>query len=102
MVLDISHESLIRQWRRLAGWVRQEAESAAIYHRLAETAELWRSGQAALWDTPDLENALAWRERERPTEAWAERYGGAFRAAVQFLDASVQEHGRKLEEERQA
>ena len=26
-LLDLSHESLIRQWRRLAGWVADEAKS---------------------------------------------------------------------------
>jgi hypothetical protein len=39
-VIDISHESLIRGWRRLRAWVEEEAESARVYRRLAETAAL--------------------------------------------------------------
>jgi hypothetical protein len=39
-VIDISHESLIRGWRRLRKWVEEEEESAKIYRRLSETAEL--------------------------------------------------------------
>ena len=66
-VLDISHESLIRQWQRLNQWVEQEALSADNYRRLEQTARLWHTGQAALWGTPDLESALAWREQEHPT-----------------------------------
>src|SRR5437762_13099162 len=54
-VLDISHESLIRQWQRLTQWVEQEALSADTYRRLEQTAHLWHIGQAALWGTPDLE-----------------------------------------------
>ena len=87
-VLDISHESLIRQWQRLNAWAEQEAEAAETYRRLAQTARLWQRGQAALWSTPDLENALAWKERERPTSAWAARYGQDFALAMEFLDAS--------------
>jgi WD40 repeat protein len=94
-VLDISHESLIRQWHRMAGWVQAEADSAAIYRRLSETALLWKKQHAALWDTPDLENALAWRERERPNAIWARRYGGSFSESMAFLDASVTAHDRR-------
>jgi len=98
-VLDISHESLIRQWHRMAGWVQAEADSAAIYRRLSETALLWKQNRAALWDTPDLENALAWRERERPNAIWAQRYGGSFDESMAFLDASVAAHDRREREE---
>ena len=62
-VIDISHESLIRGWRRLRQWVEEEAESARVYRRLAETAELHAQGIAGLWHDPDLEHALAWRDR---------------------------------------
>ena len=98
-ILDISHESLIRQWKTLNAWVEAEYESAAVYRRLAETARLWRAGRAALWSTPDLENAQAWRQREHPTAAWAERYGGQFELSMQFLEASA-EARRQQEEQR--
>ena len=87
-MIDISHESLIRQWRKLNIWVAQEAESAEIYGRLEQTASLWQQGKSALWGTPDLENALHWKDRVRPTPAWAARYGTQFDLAMKFLDAS--------------
>jgi WD40 repeat protein len=98
-ILDISHESLIRQWQRLNAWAEQEAEAAETYRRLAQTARLWQRGQAALWSTPDLENALAWKERERPTSAWAIRYGQDFALAMEFLDVS--ESQRLAEQQRE-
>ncbi|HEY3567617.1 MAG TPA: hypothetical protein VGP73_06765 [Thermoanaerobaculia bacterium] len=99
-VLDISHESLIRRWTRLNEWSRQEASSGVTYYLLEQTARLWKAGQAALWGTPDLENALAWKERERPTSIWAERYGGNFALASQFLQESErQRRTRQAEEE---
>jgi WD40 repeat protein len=98
-ILDIGHESLIRQWKRMSKWVQVEADAAAIYRRLTETAQLWKQDRAALWSTPDLENALSWREREKPNRAWAERYGGHFEASMEFLDASVAARDRHLRDE---
>jgi energy-coupling factor transporter ATP-binding protein EcfA2 len=89
-LLDLSHESLIRQWRRLAGWVADEAKSAEMYRRLRDWALRWESGNAELWRGPDLASAVAWRQREAPSEARAARYGdrGQFHLAMEFLDAS--------------
>jgi hypothetical protein len=87
-LLDLSHESLIRQWHRLADWVSDETKSAETYQRLRDWAVRWEQGNAELWRGPDLANAIAWRQREAPNEAWAERYGGPdqFRLAMKFLD----------------
>jgi WD40 repeat protein len=100
-MLDISHESLIRQWDLLRGWVEAEAQSTAMYRRLSETATLWKGGQAALWSSPDLENALAWRVREQPTRTWAERYGGNFADALEFLDASIEAREARAQAEQE-
>jgi energy-coupling factor transporter ATP-binding protein EcfA2 len=35
-IVDISHESLIRLWDKLRGWVKEEGDSASIYARLAD------------------------------------------------------------------
>ncbi len=105
-VVDITHESLIRQWKRLQDWVAQEDASAARYRRLCETARLWAAGQAAPWGMPDLGDALRWKEEEKPTPAWALRYGSPedFTRALAFLEASVahREAVRRREEEVQA
>jgi formylglycine-generating enzyme required for sulfatase activity len=92
-VLDICHESLIRQWERIAEWVRSEANSAEQYHELERRAQRWRSikgseKEAVLLTGADLDVVLAWRGRERPNAAWAARYGSEFALAMQFLDAS--------------
>lgn len=99
-IIDISHESLIRQWQKLSDWVKAEADSADTYRRLVDTAQSWKAGKAALWGTPDLENALDWREKQRPNPEWAQRYGGDFDLAMEFVDASKddQEAERQQEE----
>ena len=99
-ILDISHESLIRHWGRLRGWVGDEAASADVYRRLDQTARLWSEGLAGLWGAPDLDQALRWKEEARPNKAWADRYGGDLDRALRFLDASVTERDRMQTEER--
>ena len=49
-VVDISHESLMRVWRRLEDWVDDE-RSLRIYE-LSETAELHRQDKAGLYRDP--------------------------------------------------
>jgi len=94
-VLDVSHESLIRQWQRLRDWTEQEAESATLYRRLEDSACRWENGQAALWRSPDLENALAWHNEEQPNALWASRYGTHFDLARRFLEESETEQLRE-------
>ena len=94
-IIDISHESLIRQWDTLKNWVIDEAKSADTYLRLEETARLYRTKNADPYRGLDLQGALEWRKTERPTDAWAKRYGAkgqeteAFESAIAFLDESA-------------
>lgn len=88
IVVDISHESLMRVWKRLQKWVEEEAQAARIYRRLAETALLWKEGKAGLYRDPDLQIALSWRANHRPNAAWARRYFEGYEAAIEFLEAS--------------
>jgi energy-coupling factor transporter ATP-binding protein EcfA2 len=88
-LLDISHESLIRQWKTLTAWVDEEAESARIYKRLAESADLHASGRAGYYTETDLQVALAWQRRQQPNAEWAARYQPKFELAVGFLKKSL-------------
>ena len=87
-LIDISHESLIRQWQRLRDWVEDEAQSARDYRRLAEDAMGYGKGETSLWRDPELQIALNWRERIQPNAPWAQRYYPAFEQAMRFLDES--------------
>jgi len=96
-VIDISHESLMRVWASLGRWVDDEGQSARIYLRLAETAQLHADGSAGLYHDPDLQIALSWRDTENPTEAWGQRYHPEYSQSIAFLDQS---HEVKLKEQR--
>lgn len=97
-LVDISHESLIRNWKRLQEWVDDEARCARTYRRLAETAVLYGTGEAALWRDPDLQTALNWRDRIEPNVAWARRYHPAFDAAIDFLEESKKQQREETAE----
>ena len=100
-ILDISHESLIRQWQRLTQWCEEEADAAKTYLRLQDKAELWEQGEEALLHSPNLEMAIAWRDNSdrKPTAQWAARYGKHFDLVMRFLEASEEEHLREQQEQ---
>ncbi|HET9052833.1 MAG TPA: High-affnity carbon uptake protein Hat/HatR, partial [Cyclobacteriaceae bacterium] len=77
-MVDISHESLMRIWVRLKNWVDGEAEAVQMYIRLAEAASMYQVGKAGLWRPPDLQLALNWQAKHKPTLVWGQRYPPAF------------------------
>src|SRR6185295_7089448 len=83
-VVDISHESLIRNWTRLQKWVDEEAQSSRTYRRLAEAAVLHREGSEGLLQDPGLQVALDWFEKNNPNPAWARRYHPEFDEAKKY------------------
>jgi hypothetical protein len=101
-VIDISHESLIRNWKRLQAWVDEEAQSSRIYRRLAEAAVLHREGSEALLQDPALQIALDWLAKNKPNADWAKRYHPEFDEAVAYLEqSSSAREAAQAEKERQ-
>ena len=96
--IDISHESLIRQWSRLKHWVKKEADAADTYRLLTQTSSRW-SEQAGgdLWTGHNLDTVLDWVKNEKPNLAWAARYGGDFDHALRFIEASKEKRRRDLD-----
>ena len=86
-VVDITHESVIRKWRQLKNWVREESRSAEWYADLARDVVRYRSKAASLWQDPELAGVEQRRRDDAWNEAWAEQYqthrrSGLFRGAV--------------------
>jgi energy-coupling factor transporter ATP-binding protein EcfA2 len=101
-IIDISHESLMRVWNRLKDWVEREAESAAQYRRLVQSAMLHAKGSAGLMTDSELAFMLEWRSAWQPTAAWAERYDSSFAQAMEFLKRSKNERDRLVAEQEAA
>ena len=89
-IVDISHESLMRVWKRLKTWANEESESVGEYLRLADSTRRWQEGQAELLLGRELQRAEEWRQNQNPTAAWADRYHPGFHDAMSYLDESRQ------------
>lgn len=87
-VVDISHESLMRIWIRLKRWLDEESKASEMYLKLSEASERYQEGKAGLWQMPDLQLALNWREENKPTLVWGQRYNPAFERTMVFLETS--------------
>ena len=87
-LIDISHESLIRQWQRMKEWVEQEAQSADTYRRLEQTALLQQNKRAGYLQGLEFHSAIQWKKLAKPSMAWASRYGQNYGLAMRFLETS--------------
>src|SRR5262249_22138401 len=66
--ISISHESLIRQWKRLSEWMEEEGRASREWRKLAESVAEAQSDEVR---TPRLREARA-RVEKRPR--WVERF----------------------------
>ncbi len=92
-LLDITHESLIAQWRRLDRWTAEEAEAGRqlqLYVTL-KSVQSYLQGDA-------LEKAIAWRDNGLHDERWSERYGGGYTAARDWVDRSREQRDQQARE----
>jgi hypothetical protein len=96
-MLDISHESLLRQWDHAVRWIAEEAEAVTTYRRLLAAARGWRDGESLL-SAAGLDRALIWRAGA--TTTWALRYATRddFQLVCDLIAASDAE--RKLLQDR--
>jgi WD40 repeat protein/energy-coupling factor transporter ATP-binding protein EcfA2 len=99
-VIDLSHESLIHLWDRLRIWVEEESISVQMYLRLSEASALYQQGKTGLLKQPDLQLAINWREQNKPSLWWAQKYNPAFERAMVYLRTSEKEF-RETEERKQ-
>jgi len=98
--LDISHESLIRQWTLLQGWLAEEEASAALYTRLVSSARLYAAGHAEPLSEKELAHVEEWLAKRRPNAVWADRYvANTYLSLVMpLIDVSRSEAIRKVNE----
>jgi len=76
-VIDISHESLIRQWDRLIKWAEQEKDAVITYFDLKKninSAKKEKRKKQSYLNGFILEKALDWKNNTKPNEYWASRH----------------------------
>ncbi len=101
-IIDISHESLIRQWNTCSQWVDEEGVSASNYLQLSESAKLYKQKKKDFLTGSELQIALAWYNKFKPVAAWGNRYKAGFEETIEYLMDSEKEAIalQKQEEER--
>ncbi|MCY2964428.1 MAG: SUMF1/EgtB/PvdO family nonheme iron enzyme [Planctomycetota bacterium] len=82
--LDISHEALLRQWKRCSQWVEAEAEGTAVWRRVVDQIESARVGKGGYFGHDDLKPIEEWEERQQPTAKWAARHSPTNRTHISF------------------
>jgi hypothetical protein len=101
-IIDISHESLIRNWKRLLQWLLVERDAVDWYRDVAEDVRLLARKEAATWRDPKLEKALSFLAAASWNAAWAERNQlnstASFDAVKAFLKASSEEQTAERQE----
>src|SRR5271163_671181 len=101
VIVDISHESLIRQWTPLRQWLEKEARDGVVWRRLASAAERYAAREGGLLTGLDYQSSLAWWETANPTRTWAARQGGKYEAVQEFLAESRRAEDKRIAEEQE-
>ncbi len=96
-LIDISHESLIRQWKALSKLVIQEARDAKQYKALSEKQKQYRVGDRDLLEGIEFEKAQHWWNTFNPGKTWAIAYDANYDNCKDFLLASKKKNdGKKI------
>jgi WD40 repeat protein/energy-coupling factor transporter ATP-binding protein EcfA2 len=109
-IVDVMHESVLRGWPRLVGWMEEENRGRRRLRELAAATHDagWRPGMTAAEKKAvqgiaglTLRNLIDWRNEFQPTAVWASRYldAGEFETDLDFLNWS---EARELERTRAA
>jgi hypothetical protein len=107
VVVDVAHESLLRQWDRLSGsanldsegfgWLADEQRDGRVYRALLGVAEEQEHRQSSLASWPGMQAHIEWWFLRPRTSAWADRYGGRF----DVVDRLIRDAAHALDAERQ-
>lgn len=86
--LDISHESLLRQWDKMKEWIAKEYEDATMFKRLEADANDYFNKNGELLTGVDLKNTANWRNQKNINEEWAARYSDGFEQVDDYIKKS--------------
>jgi formylglycine-generating enzyme required for sulfatase activity len=91
-VIDISHEALIRCWKRLAdpqdGWLKREFDDGLIWRSLVVEAKGFQASRRRVLSPATTDERWDWWQQRELNSTWAERHGGNFAPVRALLDAS--------------
>jgi tetratricopeptide (TPR) repeat protein len=63
VTFEVAHETLIRRWDRLRGWLHEGRDDQRLLHRAREAAEYWAQNKGSLWRSFELEQLKEFAQR---------------------------------------
>jgi energy-coupling factor transporter ATP-binding protein EcfA2 len=90
-LLDISHESLIRNWTSLKKWAQEEFNHVNTYRDYKQQVDRWnKNGQSSDYLLPigTLTHFEDWFHKTEPNKYWIQRYNQEIEDKEMRLDAS--------------
>ncbi len=90
--IAVSHETLIREWKRLAGWVRESRDDILFQQSLSEDVAEWeRHGKPRdrLYPRSKLKEAQAWARRNTPNSNEETFLHASAKRRMQFIVSIV-------------
>lgn len=91
-IIDISHEALIRCWKKIAheknGWLKRETEDGIQYSLLLAEAHEFAKKPELVLPEPKLRERRAWLESKEKWQQWCKRYGGESELVERLLEES--------------
>ena len=88
LLIDISHESLIRQWSLLNNWVDKEADDAKIFLKLLDAEKSYKAKHKNLLRGNELNQFWSWYFSFHPKPEWAKRYSDSYNDCINYLKRS--------------
>ena len=76
-LLDITHEALIRNWKLMGKWTREEHGSVLDFRELESQLNRWLvNGKTKeyLLSAGPYDYFVKWFHKQRPSQAWMNRY----------------------------
>ena len=76
-LLDITHEALIRNWKLLGKWTKEEHDSSEIYREIDSFVERWNKNNKEkkyLLPEGNYDYFEQWHIKQEPSVAWISRY----------------------------
>ena len=111
LIIDISHESLMRNWEQLTIWMNEEMKYGNLYKQLNERRELHDNDPQEWLRGILLRELVSWKESYANNKNWAVRYSplnkktndasqieSNYKTNLAFLDNSIAESERVKEE----
>jgi len=99
-VIDITHESLIRQWDRLKNWIDDELTSIEKLKHLEVRAKDYSDNRGEPLSGIDYKENSEFLDKNKKTNEWARQYKIDLDTIERFMKSSKKKWARKLRQRR--